>query len=245
MAEIVPSLERALQRIMRSAGLDLRRHRPEASEAGRLKTMLAHHGVDLVLDVGANAGQFAQALRGAGYEGRLVSFEPLSTAHAQLLRASQGVARWQVAPRVAIGAHEGEIEMHIAANSVSSSPLSMLDSHANAAPDSVYVSTERVRLSRLDTAARSYLQSETVPFLKIDTQGYEDKVLDGASGLLGRVSGLQLELSFVPLYEGQQLFDPLVDRLRALGFSIWGVWPGFCDPHSGRMLQVDVTFFRN
>lgn len=234
-----------LQRIIRSAGLDLYRYRPERSPPARLSAMLAKHGVDLVFDVGANIGQFSQSLRAAGYSGRLVSFEPLSTAHAQLLRVSQGDVQWEVAPRVAIGEHEGEIDIHVAGNSFSSSALEMLDSHSKAAPGSAYVGSERVRLSRLDTLAPDYLRPDTVPFIKIDTQGYEDKVLNGATDLLGRVSGLQLELSFVPLYEGQQLFDPLVERLRALGFSIWAIWPGICDPRSGRMLQVDAIFFRN
>jgi hypothetical protein len=104
---------------------------------------------------------------------------------------------------------------------------------------------ERARLSRMDSLAHDYLQSETVPFLKVDTQGYEDRVLDGAAELLGRSKGLQLELSFVPLYEGQKLFYALVERLRALGFSIWAIWPGFYEPRSGRTLQVDATFFRD
>jgi hypothetical protein len=93
--------------------------------------------------------------------------------------------------------------------------------------------------------ARQYLEADTVSFVKIDTQGYEGYVLDGMTGLLDNVRGIQLELSFVPLYEGQQLFDNLVARLHGLGFSIWGIWPGMCDPGSGRMLQVDAVFFRD
>lgn len=238
-------LEQSLQRVVRSAGFDLRRHRPEASPEGRLASMLSGHAVDLVFDVGANTGQFAHSLRQSGYLGRMVSFEPLSTAHARLLQASRGDARWDIAPRAAIGDREGEIDIHVSDNSVSSSVLGMLDSHASAAPGSAYVKSERVRLSRLDTMARAYLVDDTVSFLKIDTQGYEDRVLDGAACLLGQVSGLQLELSFVPLYEDQKLFDALLERLRALGFSIWAVWPGFHDPRSGRMLQVDAVFFRD
>lgn len=241
----VSNFESLIRRTANRLGIDIHRHRPEASEHGRLSAMLARHGINLVLDVGANTGQFAQSIREAGYRGRLVSFEPLTAAHVQLLRNSRGDSRWEIAPRVAIGDHEGEIEMHIAANSVSSSALAMLQSHVKAAPGSACVSTERVRLSRLDIMVCSYLQHGTVPFLKIDAQGYEDRVLDGATDLLETVSGLQLELSFVPLYEGQQLFDALVERLRALGFSIWAIWPGFHDPHNGRMLQVDATLFRD
>lgn len=134
--------------------------------------------------------------------------------------------------------------MHIAVNSFSSSALDMLDSHGKAAPGSAYFGRERVRLSRLDTLAADYLQADSVSFVKIDTQGYEDKVLNGATNLLGRASGLQLELLFAPLYDEQQLFDVLVEQLRAAGFSIWAIWPGLCDPDTGRMLQVDAIFFR-
>lgn len=238
-------LERFVRRTANRFGIDINRYRPMNSDVGRLASMLASHGVDIVFDVGANVGQFAQSLRHAGYQGGIISFEPLSAAHAQLLRASEGDAGWRVAPRMALGNHEGEIEIYVAGNSVSSSALGMLSSHANAAPTSVYVGTECVHLSTLDLVSSNYLRLDSVPFLKIDTQGYEDKVLNGAKDLLRNAVGLQLELSFVPLYEGQQLFDQLVNRLKASGFSIWGVWPGVHDPASGRMLQVDAAFFRD
>lgn len=242
---ITSGLQNLIRQTANRFGIDIRRHHPEASEFGRLSSMLAHHNINLVLDVGANTGQFAKSLRAAGYTQQLVSFEPLSTAHAYLLKASRNDAQWKIAPRSAIGDRDGEIEMHIAGNSVSSSVLGMLDKHASAAPASAYVGTENVPLSRLDTLALGYLRPGTVPFIKIDTQGYEDRVLDGAGELLAEARGLQLELSFVPLYEEQKLFDDLVERLRTLGFAIWAFWPGFCDPRSGRMLQVDATFFRD
>lgn len=207
--------------------------------------MLANQGVDLVFDVGANTGQFACALRESGYQGRIVSFEPLVNEHACLLQFSRSDPKWEIAPRVAAGDREGMVSIHVAANSVSSSVLNMLDTHAEAAPGSVYVGNQTAPISQLDTMASRYLKTESVPFLKIDTQGYEDRVLDGASELLGRTKGLQLELSFVPLYEEQQLFDALSRRLHALGFSIWSLWPAFCDPSTGRMLQVDAIFFRD
>lgn len=241
----VHHVEELIRRTMNRMGIDIHRHRPRTSNASQLSTMLKYHDIDLVLDVGANIGQFAQSLRAAGYGDRLASFEPLSDAHAHLLRASQHDPRWDVAPRVAIGDREAEIEIHIAGNSVSSSALDMLDAHAKVAPNSAYLGSERVRLSRLDTMARPYLQPETVAFLKIDTQGYEDRVLDGAPELLARSSGVQLELSLVPLYEEQKLFDVLAERMRLLGFSIWAIQPGFSDPSSGRMLQVDAIFFRD
>lgn len=237
-------IEKLVRRTANRFGIDIRRHNPRATSAGRLSQMLVDQRVDLVIDVGANVGQFAQSLRDSGYANRIVSFEPIQAAHAQLLRQSRTDHSWEIAPPVAIGDHDGEIVINISGNSVSSSLLDMLDAHAAAAPESAYVAKQRTHLVRLDTIISEYLKPGTVPFLKIDTQGYEDRVLNGASELLKRVQGLQLELSFVPLYEGQKLFDELVEKLRALGFSIWAIWPGFADPRSGRMLQVDVTFFR-
>jgi FkbM family methyltransferase len=207
--------------------------------------MLLHHRIDLVFDVGANVGQFATALRGAGYRGRIVSFEPLASAHRDLLTSSRGDPDWEIAPRQAIGSDTGKVELHIAGNSVSSSMLGMLSSHSDAAPGSAYVGTEVVELTTLDQVAPLYIGTAARSFLKIDTQGTEDRVLDGAVKQLQRTHGVQLELSLLPLYEGQNLFDELDARLRALGFHRWAIEPVFSDGHTGRMLQVDGTYFRN
>jgi FkbM family methyltransferase len=207
--------------------------------------MLATHGVNLVLDVGANTGQFGKLLRVAGYAGRIVSFEPLSTARKQLAAAVRNDRLWEVAEQMAIGDEETEIELHIAGNSVSSSLLSMLPAHADAAPASVYVGSETVRVRKLDGAAASYLSADAVVFLKIDTQGYEDRVLRGARAVLERATGLQMELSLVPLYEGQRSSEDLLVEMRATGFELWAMSPAFIDPRTGRMLQVDATFFRS
>lgn len=239
------SLAQGFQRALRRMGIDLRRYDAAASESGRLASMLDAHGVDLVFDVGANTGQFAIELRDAGYKGKLVSFEPLSSAHSLLQQASRWDAGWIVAPRCAVGAHEGEVAINIAGNSVSSSVLGMLEQHTAAAPSSAYVGSERAPLCRLDSVAGQFLRDAGASFLKIDTQGYESQVLDGARDLIGRVKGLHLELSFVPLYEGQVLYPELVTRLEKEGFCLWAVWPGICDPQNGRMLQVNATLFRD
>lgn len=230
--------------IIRKFGFELRRYQPEKSNDAQLMTMLKTHRVNLIYDVGANIGQFGWQLRNLGYSGRIVSFEPLAEAHKQLMLTRKNDPLWEVAPQVAIGNEDGEIEIHVAGNSVSSSVLSMLDAHASAAPESVYVDSEKVRLQRLDSIARDYLHAEDVLFIKIDTQGYEDRVLQGASNLLARAVGLQLELSLVPLYEGQCLYDEMIAQLKTLGFELWGITPVLVEPMKGRLLQVDATFFR-
>jgi len=235
---------RRVKGLARRCGVDIVRFRPETSASAQVLAVLRHLGIDLVLDVGANTGQYGQGLREAGYRGCIVSFEPLSAAHAELQRNARGDPQWTVHPRCAIGDHDGEIKIHIAGNSVSSSVLPMLERHADAAPESRYVGSETVPLVRLDSLAGAYLPDARGVFLKIDTQGFEATVLAGASEVLARCRAVQLELSLVPLYEGQQLWQHFLGEFAAKGFELWALLPGFVDVESGRTLQTDAIFVR-
>lgn len=228
----------------RKMGVEISRYPPRNHHSIALQHVLSVTEVDLVLDIGANVGQYARSIREVGYTGRIVSFEPLSTAHAHLTLASQADPGWIVAPRMAIGDTDGEIEINIAGNSYSSSILAMLETHMAAAPDSAYIGIERVRLARLDSVAVEYCGDVHSIFLKVDTQGYESQVLAGGAMLLQRVTCMQLELSLVPLYAGQVLFVEMVDLLSDLGYELFSVIPGFSDEKTGRLLQVDGIFLR-
>jgi FkbM family methyltransferase len=238
-------LKQIAKRAIHSLGYDLKRFSPSSSEAARFGAMLSAHQVNLVFDVGANTGQFGRSLRDLGYRGRIVSFEPQSGAWNSLRDSIETDPLWEIAPRGAIGAEDGEIEFHIAGNSVSSSALKMLDSHLKIAPESAYVRSERVPLRRLDTIGASYIRPDSILFIKIDTQGFEHMVLEGAKGLLDKTAGLHLELLFVPLYEGQQIYDGLIAESKSLGFEMWGFSPGIADPQNGRLLWGDGIFFRS
>ena len=238
------TLEKLMRRAANSVGIDIHRFDSTRSLHGRLTSMLKSNGVTLVLDVGANTGQFARSVRRAGYTGQIVSFEPLHQEHAALSRQTSSDDRWIAAPRMAIGQEPGTAEIYVSSNSFSSSLLEVLPQHIRAAPASVTQSRQEIEIATLDSAARQYIADNDNVFIKIDTQGYEDRVLSGAPLVLDRASGVHVELSLVPLYQDQELFGVLTGRLQSLGFEIWAIWPGIHDPQSGRMLQVDVTFFR-
>ena len=225
-------------------GLEIRKFSPRSSPVAQIVSSLKHFDIDLVFDVGANHGQFAQEIRSGGYTGRIVSFEPLSTAHLELLRTSSGDRSWDIYPRCALGDSDGEIEINVAGNSVSSSIMPMLESHRSAAPQSAYRGKETVAVKTLDALARPYLDSSRAPFLKIDTQGFEWQVLEGARTALPHIRGVLLELSLVPLYEGQHLWEEIIDRLKREGFNLWAIQPEFIDPRDGRTLQANGIFFR-
>jgi FkbM family methyltransferase len=227
-------------------GLDVRRYDLLASEHTRLALLLAANDVDLVLDIGANTGQWAQELRHAGYGGDMISFEPLPRAHAQLKQNAIGDPKWLIAERAAMGERIAEVEINVAGNSLSSSLLPMLPMHVAGAPGSAYVSSEKTPMVTLDSLIGSVIPASRLRiFCKLDVQGYEAKVLAGAANLLRRTIGLQMEISLAPLYNGQPLFKELLETMAGSGFEIYGFVPGFVDPASGRMLQIDGVFFRS
>lgn len=80
--------------------------------------------------------------------------------------------------------------------------------------------------------------------LKIDTQGFESAVLNGAGATLSQAAGVQLELSFVALYEGQPSIQAMLTRMSAEGFAPYALMAGYADPVSGALAEIDGLFCR-
>ena len=234
-----------IQRLFRRLGWEVQRVENTNSEQQLLKKLLRLTAADVVLDVGANVGQFGDLLLDLGFDGTLISFEAIPDVHERLVRHANGRSRsWLVAPCAALGSRRGEIEINISANSVSSSVLSMRQTHVESAPQSQYIGKETVNIERLDELAVQYIRPAAKLFIKVDTQGYELEVLKGATGLWPRTVALQLELSLVPLYDQAPTFLDMITFMAANGFELFGFVPGFRDQQSGRMLQMDGFFVR-
>jgi FkbM family methyltransferase len=238
------SVKHFVRKCLWRAGLDVRRFNPRSLEGSQLARQLSANQIDVVFDVGANTGQFAETLRDAGFRGRIVSFEPSTAAHSMLSKRARRDANWIIAPRMALGDHDGTTTLNLAGNSASSSVLPMLSSHVRAAPESRYIGSETVDLRTLDSIGTELATDTERIFLKLDVQGFEYNVLQGAEQFLRRVTGIQLELSLVPLYDGERLFHPMLHDLEERGYEMWSVIPGFVDPDTSRLLQLDVIFFR-
>lgn len=243
MKELKRRVVRATVWVFKQFGLKL--SRLSRDEMSQVAACLDHLGVTVLFDIGANVGNFAIPMKSAGFTGKVVCFEPLPDAHAMLITNTQVIPDIIVHERVALGDAPGTTAINIAGNSVSSSILDMLPAHSDACPESSYVSSAETDVLRLDQVFDSYVSSNDVAFLKIDTQGYETKVLDGAGAALDRVDGLLLELSLVPLYEGQALWKDIVEQLQNRGFKLWRVTPGFSDLDTGQTLQFDGLFVRS
>lgn len=237
-------------RIVRVARPSLRRFDVQLSRWSRSyeyqrARYLRDLGLTVLVDVGANEGQYGAELRADGYQGRLLSIEPQEGAFRRLACRAARDPRWDCL-QCGLGAEDGTATLGVAANSVSSSLLPILDSHVEAEAQSRYESAETIVLRTLDSLLGEWRERGMPPIgLKLDVQGFEAEVLRGAQSTLSEVAFLELELSLVPLYEGQVLSDRIIGHLADMGFSLANLRTGFSDPRTGRVLQFDGIFLRD
>jgi FkbM family methyltransferase len=243
-------VKQAIRKLTRKLGYDIVAYIPMApaphipTYSERRNTWLGNLGITLLLDVGANAGQYSREVRQFGYKKRIISFEPLSDAFAKLKQASQNEPLWQC-HNLALGDADETCEIHIAGNAgESSSILPMNDSHVQAMPFSAYVGKQTIQVNRLDSLRSRLLSVEDAIWLKIDVQGFEHKVLDGAVAVLEHVKAVELELSLVPLYEGSPLLCDSIAYLAKRGFQLICVDEVFRHERSQHTLQLNGIFER-
>ncbi len=235
------SLAHRLRRLVRRAGVDVQRWPSPRDPATAHVRLLRDAGVTLVLDVGAAGGGYALTVRDRGHRGRIVSCEPLPDSFERLRVAAAADPDWEVR-RTAVGATPGRATLHVAGNADSSSLLPMLDTHTEAAPHTATVGSVEVDVTTVDALLDEVARPTDAVLLKLDVQGAEAEVLDGAS--LDRLVGIHLEHSLVELYDGSVTFEPMHRRLLDAGFELVDLSPGFRDPRSGRLLQFDATYLR-
>jgi FkbM family methyltransferase len=203
--------------------------------------LLKRERISVLVDVGANQGQYATRMRTLGFQGVIHSFEPGRDAFALLERYSAADSLWHIQP-VALSDVAGEQALFVSQDSVSSSLLPVADAHLRAAPASRTAHTETTTTAKLDHVLD--VNDNDRIWLKLDTQGSEDRVLDGAPETLRRTWVVQTELALLPCYDGQADYRGIMDRLHAHGFRLAAVEPGTQDPQNGEMLQFDGIFVR-
>lgn len=211
-----------------------------------LGQLLKQFEVNCVIDVGANAGQYALGLRRLGYDGHIVSFEPVGALYERLKTLSEADPKWSV-HRLALGGRDGEAEINVTRADVFSSLLKPNDASARHFGNGAEVTAiERVPLRRLDTVLDELLAHLPEPraFLKMDTQGYDLEVFAGLGRWAGRAVGLQSEVSLIPIYEGMPRMSDSLSAYEAAGFEVAGLYPVSRDRATARVIEYDCTMVR-
>ena len=240
-------IKKLIHNTAKKFGISINKISPQNSVEAGIYQIIKTNKINLILDVGASEGQYASNIFDMGYKGKIISFEPLSDSYKKLLlKKNQNLSwDWEIYPRCALG-EENEIKtINISKDKVCSSFLPILQDFTTIIKSAKYVNSEEVEICRLDEILKKSLKGNNAQiFLKIDTQGYEDKVLRGASKILDDIKVIQSEMSLIPLYKDQILFEESLKQLKDLGFKLYTLYPVCIDKETGRTLQVDGIFIK-
>ncbi len=235
------SIRHWAKRLIRKTGYLVEPYNIYRDPAALRMTLLSLKGINVVLDIGANAGQFALGLRHDGYEGRIISFEPVAQVYENLAANARGDTKWETV-NCALGSFDGMAEINVSLNTVSSSLLNMLPRHLEGAPESRYVRQEEISVRRIDSIVDSYLSEGERAFAKIDAQGFERQIIEGGEGSMDRICGMQLEMSLAPLYQGETLIGDMIGFLSEKNYALVSIEPAYWDLVTHELLQVDGIF---
>ncbi len=228
-----------LRKHIRKFGFDLHRYRHEVDHFVQFKAM----NISTIIDIGANEGQFAHDARAAFPQAQIISFEPIKECFDKLTASFTGDTQFK-AHNMALGEAESSLSMNKSSYTQSSSLLPMADKHKELFPHTKDQTQEMVVVKRLDDAMRKE-NLTTGLLIKIDVQGYEDKVIDGGIETFGKARAALIETSFSALYEGQPLFDDIYKKMLTLGFSYRSSFHQKKDKKTGEILFEDSIFVRD
>jgi len=198
---------------------------------------------DLVLDIGANKGQFAMSLFDYGYKNKVLSFEPLSAIYKLLEENSKNNSLWYLHEKCCVGEKEKMVDINLSNLAGNSSILAIKSTKYNV-PDSHYVKKENVPQITIATLNENQLikQAKNI-FVKMDIQGYEHYVLSQLPAINYKIDGFYLELSLVNLYEDQKDYLYICNQLKEFGYDLVYVEPEYI--RSNRMVQFNGLFLHN
>jgi FkbM family methyltransferase len=219
---------------------------PQPAANSHLRNLLQVHRIDLVLDVGANRGQFARLVRLLGFRGRIVSCEPQSALQARLQAEAARDPDWLVLP-CAVGAANGTVNLQVFRNDTFSS-LHAINALGQARFAGLVAEdrTETVAVRTLDdiwpgiagTGPRRVL-------LKTDTQGHDLAVLQGAAEVLTRTHAVLTEAALQPIYDDAPLYAELAAWLATRGFAPSGLYPISHRREDLALIELDAFFTRS
>jgi FkbM family methyltransferase len=218
-------------------GLDIRR---TSSPEFNYK-WLKNQNIKTVIDIGANIGQFALKIHKILPNAKIYSFEPLNDCYCKLVSNLKHVSNFRAFNYALGDTSDDNVEMHRSQFSPSSSLLKMSELHKQTFPYTDVETMEKISIRRLDEIANA-LNIEDNVLIKIDVQGFEEKVLAGGKKTISKAQIIIIETSIEQLYEGQSTFDGIVDIMKGMGYAFKGCWDQMKSPVDGRVLSCDLIF---
>jgi FkbM family methyltransferase len=225
-----------IQRSLYSLGLSVKLAKPENFK------WLQERDIETVLDIGANVGQFATKINAILPKARIISFEPLSNCYQEL--ATKTATKNVSAFNFALGEEDGQVEINVSKHTPSSSLLDMAQLHKDVFSGTDYAGKETIKVRRLDDVV-SELGDLGKFLVKIDVQGFEDRVIKGGMKTIQQAELIIIETSFKELYKGQLLFNGIYNLLNGLGFEFQGNMTQCFNKADGSILYAESIFSNN
>jgi FkbM family methyltransferase len=216
-----------IKKILRHFGIDLVRYH------SLYDSVLKHHNVNTIIDVGANDGVWSNEMRKLFPKAQIYAFEPLKDCFEKLQSKFSNDSNFK-AFNFALGDKNETTSIQRSAFHPSSSILKMAKLHKDLYPKSAKTKTEQIKVRKLDSVDQIILKPDIL--IKMDVQGFEDKVISGGQNILSNAKILIIETSFVTLYENQPLFDDIQKQLNALNFN----YKGNCGEHFSNITKERV-----
>lgn len=215
--------------------------------ANHLRRVFVQHDIEIVIDVGANKGQYHDFLRqDVGFKGRIISFEPVRE-YAALLRSRLSEdPQWTVYD-FALGSEPGESEINVTKspglNSFLPVRTDIVEGYWN--EDSI-IGVEKVEIRALDDVlSEAGIDCVTSGvYLKLDTQGYDLEVIKGAQCSLKNIRALQTEASIRPIYQGMPSYTETIFAMNENSFELSGMFPVTHDTNL-RLIELDFVFLND
>lgn len=226
-----------IKKILNKLGYDMKKYHPI------YETTIKPLNIKTIIDIGANDGHFAKEMRERFPDAFIYSFEPLQDCYKTLVSTMLGDANFK-ACNVALGEKKEIVDMQKSSFHPSSSILTMTNLHKSLYPKSKDISIEKIKIERLDKIFENE-ECRKKTMIKIDVQGFENKVILGGKETIKKAAVAIIETSFVSLYEGQPLFGDIFEAMRDLGFSYYGDLGRHFSKLSGKLIYEDSLFIKN
>ena len=238
-----------VKRLLARTGFQLIRTSASQTQDLHLLRILTTLAINCVLDVGAHTGEFGRELRRIGYRGHIVSFEPVACNFRELFRVASGDPWWRVFP-FALGERNGHADINVFGGSTFHSLLAPNEYGRETFGEKLAIErTERIEIKRLDEVLDSCLEGIPTPrlYLKMDTQGYDLAVVEGAGAALGRVLALQTEVALQTIYQDMRTtLCNTIPELQERGFGVTGLFPVTRDVKDGlQIIELDCVMIRS
>ncbi len=208
-----------------------------------IKTINSHK-IDLIIDIGASTGKYAEMLRRFGYSNYIFSIEPVTESFKKLNINSSSDKKWIAKQFIISNEKKNKIKINVSKDFDNSSIYNVTDLHVKNYNGAKFLYTEEIESKTLENLIKYDIEKKNNMMLKIDTQGSEGDILKSGSELLDQFKLIQVELSIQKLYTNQNMWIDIIEYLRKKNFDVWNIIPGYKQRDKGQLYQFDAIFYK-